>query len=119
MAERVALLTIDQAAEQCTCRPRTLRKAIKAGSLAVVVMGKGPKSWRVREPDLRAYIAAQTVTLCPSENAPKAPMKFQPLGADARCADLLGTGRSKTPAMSSGRSLRKSAPLRLVASRKG
>lgn len=49
------LMTLAQAAEQCECSPKTLRRAIDAGQLVAIRLGLGPKSDRIHPDDLEAF----------------------------------------------------------------
>lgn len=49
------LMTVAQAAEQCECCPRTLRRAIDTGQLVAIRLGVGPKSDRIHPDDLEAF----------------------------------------------------------------
>jgi excisionase family DNA binding protein len=48
-------MTVAQAAEQCECSPRTLRRAIDTGELSAIRLGVGPKSDRIHPDDLEAF----------------------------------------------------------------
>jgi excisionase family DNA binding protein len=50
--------SITTAAARLDCHPETLRRIIRRGELTALKVGK---SWRIRESDLVAYLAAHTV----------------------------------------------------------
>src|SRR6478609_1586035 len=64
------LLTIEQAAEDLQCSPKTLRRAIKTGRLKVARLGSSPKSDRIHPDDLEQYINHSRALRgsCPLEN---------------------------------------------------
>ena len=89
------LMTVAQAAEQCECCPRTLRRAIDTGQLVAIRLGLGPKSDRIHPDDLEAFwrkARYQPVQVPP-------PFKLGPLpppasdDVEARIEKLLNAGR--------------------------
>jgi excisionase family DNA binding protein len=60
------LLGINTAAAYLECHPETLRRFIRRGELTAVKVGR---TWRLRESDLNAFLAAHTVK-AKSESAP-------------------------------------------------
>ena len=113
------LLTVAQAAERSRCSERMLRRAMNDGDLEAVRLGGGPKSDRIHPADLAAFWARRRIKPCQSQSAPTAAIRSPSATADERIARLLGTGRTRTPAPTSGNGSPQSATLRLVASRKG
>ncbi|MDE2472481.1 MAG: helix-turn-helix domain-containing protein [Bradyrhizobium sp.] len=110
------LLTVADAAARSGVKPRTVRRAIAAGALAVVRLGSGAKSDRIHPRDLDAWWARRR-TLCQSPSAPKAVTRLPSATADERIASLLAPGRSPMRRSTSAAGSRRSATLQLVSSR--
>lgn len=106
MAERPRLLNFAQAAEQCGCGVKTLRRAFLAGVLPVTRLGTGPKSDRIHPADLELWWARSKLTPCQSPSAPREAIKLRSATADERIAVRLGVGLTRTP----GRSKRTCSP---------
>lgn len=119
MAAADRLMTLAQAADNCACSPKTLRRAIDAGQLVACRLGQGPKSDRIHPADLNAWWAKCKVATCQSPSAPMGTIKLPSASADEQLASLLAIGRSKTPKRTSAKCSPQSATLRLVASRNG
>lgn len=70
------LMTVAQAAEQCECCPRTLRRAIDTGQLAAIRLGLGPKSeasiLTTVDPDTRLEMRLAEIRLARKTRAGKA-----------------------------------------------
>lgn len=111
------LMTLSQAADNCACSTKTLRRAIDAGQLTACRLGSSPKSDRIHPADLNAWWAKCKVKTCQSPSVPMDTTKLPSVSADEQLESLLATGRSRTPKTTSAKCLPRSATLRLVASR--
>jgi hypothetical protein len=118
VTERLAsaeVLTFGAAAAELGFKtPKVLRQAAKDGRLRVHRYGKGPKSDRIFRVDLEAFKHAAPCQSTPAKMAVTW-SPFATTGADIE--RLIGAGRTKTPANTNAPSSRKSATLRVVASR--
>lgn len=118
MSAAEKLMTIAQAAEQCACHPRTLRRAIDMGELAACRLGQGPKSDRIHPVDLAVWLGkCKAKTVCPSPSAPMALTKLPSASADELLESRLGIGRSRTRGHTSRKCSPQSRTLRLVENR--
>jgi hypothetical protein len=97
MSDRPRLLSFAQAAEDCGCGVKLLRRAWKAGLLTVTRLGVGPKSDRIHPADLEAWIARSKLDVCQSPSVPRAAIRLRSATADERIAVRLGIGRTRTP----------------------
>lgn len=111
------LMTLSQAADNCACSTKTLRRAIDAGQLTACRLGSSPKSDRIHPADLNAWWAKCKVKTCQSPSVPTATIKLPSASVEERIEKLLGIGRSRTPRSTSAKCSPPSATLRLVASR--
>lgn len=57
MSAAEKLLTFEEAAEQCSCHAKTLRRAQQSGDLLVIRLGSSAKSDRIHPADLAAFQA--------------------------------------------------------------
>jgi excisionase family DNA binding protein len=76
------LLTVDQAAERLGCSTATVRRRIASGALPV--FRDGPQFVRIREDDLRRYIAERVTRASARSSTPAAGVT---LAAGARLWD--------------------------------
>lgn len=97
MGDRPRLLSFAQAAEDCGCGVKLLRRAWKAGLLTVTRLGTGPKSDRIHPADLEAWLARSKIDACQSPSVPRAAIRLRSATADERIAARLGIGRTRTP----------------------
>ncbi|MGH8580887.1 MAG: helix-turn-helix domain-containing protein [Gammaproteobacteria bacterium] len=90
------LLTIALAAEQLRVHPRTLRRAIDRGELAVIRCGTSRKSDRIHPEDLEKYIDRQRrfaqEVKCPSVNVVTLG-RYRSLSPDVALESLLAKRR--------------------------
>ena len=115
---RQQLMTFEEAANDCHCNPKTLRRAQKRGELLAIRLGTSAKSDRIHPADLDAYQARKRL-LCQSSNVKTEAIKLPSVSAEERCAKLLGSGRFKMRGNTSDVGSRRSKTLRLVESQKG
>lgn len=87
------LLTLRQAAEQCECSPKTLRRAIDAGDLVAVRLGSSSKSDRIHPADLEKYRQLRRTTGVPVIPAPAVALRMHASTAEERLEKLLGIGK--------------------------
>lgn len=81
------LLTIQEVAEQLACCERTVRRAIDAGKLRSVRLGKGGKSDRVHPDDLDLYVASLRT--------------MRPKGNECQSTNVVDIGTSRSPTQAS------------------
>lgn len=86
------LLTLRQAAEQCECSPKTLRRAIDAGDLVAVRLGSSSKSDRIHPGDLQRYWQLRRTGVAHVIPTPAVALKIHASTTEERLERLLGIG---------------------------
>lgn len=96
MNDQGNLMTISEAAERSACSSKTIRRAIDAGQLAAVRLGKSARSDRIHPVDLDVWWQRSRHT--PAFHTIKSARVAPPLApsADERIALLLAPKRHRT-----------------------
>ena len=118
MSAAEKLLTFREAAQQCECSPRMLRRQADSGELATVRLGSSAKSDRIHPADLAAFIARRRRCQSTNDQTPELG-RLLSVGADERLDALVHAGRGNKRGRSNGKSSMTLPPLKLVESSAG